>query len=559
MKNANKSKIFMIVGICILGISMLGSTVAYFRKILFNDLTVDTITHGLDYYITYNSGQDIDTATLNTSSTYSESSVNSTITFYKNDNTYDIYGHIYLNVNDIGTALSSSPALKYALVNNNSVIAEGSLEGVSSGTSVLIKKNIPLQTTEQLYTIYIWLDESEELDSEIEGETLSLTVRCEATMKEYDGPENGSNAVDYITNLYTNYSNKRRVSNNSIDYYYADIYYKDTDDTTSGGLMNDRLGGIETLSSNIGNIRYYGANPNNYVDIGDKYTSAITVNGVAKKAGDPILYRIIGVFKDVELSDGSKQDLIKVVRKDPIGSYSWDTSSSSVNGGNGVNEWSQADLMKLLNPDYENNTDLDSEGNSILVNNSLYYNSGNGTCYNDYNNSTTSCDFTNIGLLSKVHSKIETVKWNLGAVDSYHEFPDALYEYERGTGVNQEPEDGITRTTVWPGKIALMYMSDLAYATNFFVCINQQFANYQNYSVCYDNDWLLLHNNNNDHTLLSPLTWYANQVWFSGPNGYIDYWNYTSNNKMAYPTFYLANDLKIVGGLGLESDPYIMR
>lgn len=57
----------------------------------------------------------------------------------------------------------------------------------------------------------------------------------------------------YISNLYAN-ATKTEVTNNSIKYNYA----------SSVGLMNDRLGeagvGIED-----GNIRYYGANPNNYI------------------------------------------------------------------------------------------------------------------------------------------------------------------------------------------------------------------------------------------------------------------------------------------------------
>ena len=171
--------------------------------------------------------------------------------------------------------------------------------------------------------------------------------------------------------------------------------------------MNDRLGGTEELLSDTGNIRYYGANPNNYIDIGDRYTEDTTVNGVAKKAGDPILYRIIGVFKDVELADGTKKDLVKVIRNDSIGNLSWDSSSSSVNnGGYGINQWGEsgtytgADLMKLLNPGYGNNTDFDSESNSILINNSLYYNSGSGTCYSAGYKEDMDCNFENIGLSS---------------------------------------------------------------------------------------------------------------------------------------------------------------
>ena len=85
---------------------------------------------------------------------------------------------------------------------------------------------------------------------------------------------------------------------------------------------------------------------------------------------------------------------IKLIRSSVIGDYSWDTSASTENSGNGYNQWGEngnykgADLMKLLNLGYSDNTDLNSSGTSIKVNNSLYYNAGSGTCYNGESNAT---------------------------------------------------------------------------------------------------------------------------------------------------------------------------
>ena len=324
--------------------------------------------------------------------------------------------------------------------------------------------------------------------------------------------------------------------------------------------MNDRLGGTEELLSDTGNIRYYGANPNNYIDIGDRYTEDTTVNGVAKKAGDPILYRIIGVFKDVELADGTKKDLVKVIRNDSIGNLSWDSSSSSVNnGGYGINQWGEsgtytgADLMKLLNPGYGNNTDFDSESNSILINSSLYYNSGSGTCYTAGTNTTSTCNFENIGLSSAVHNKIETVKWNLGGVDDYYTFTDTLYEYERGTNVNQNPDDGITRTTEWIGKIALMYPSDYGYATDFTKCTSIQPSGYSNQG-CYDNDFL---RKSSTQWVLTPVSSSSFDVWYVFDSGSL-YYGFTTTAAV-FPSFYLTADAGIVSGSGLEGDPYVIQ
>ena len=63
-----------------------------------------------------------------------------------------------------------------------------------------------------------------------------------------------------------------------------------------------------------------------------------------------------------------------------------------INRGYGVNDWTDADAMKLLNPGYD----------SVSVEGSLYYNAKSGTCYNGSKNVTTSCDFTTTGLKNDI-------------------------------------------------------------------------------------------------------------------------------------------------------------
>ena len=54
------------------------------------------------------------------------------------------------------------------------------------------------------------------------------------------------------------------------------------------------------------------------------------------------------------------------MKEESIGQYSWDTSSSDVNSGHGVNEWSESDLMKLLNDGYEENKLENSDGGTQM-------------------------------------------------------------------------------------------------------------------------------------------------------------------------------------------------
>ena len=182
MNKNRKRNLFIILGVCIFTVALGGGTYAYFQKILFSDLKADTITHGLDYYINYAKGTDITNGVLNPSTDYTGGN-NVTVTFNKKDNTYDIYGHIYLDVTTIGNNLKNSTALKYEVYKNSTRLASGTLNGVSGGNSILLTKNIPLATTTQTYTVYLWLDENAIDNYDIENETISANIRCEATMK----------------------------------------------------------------------------------------------------------------------------------------------------------------------------------------------------------------------------------------------------------------------------------------------------------------------------------------------------------------------------------------
>lgn len=177
-----KKTVLIIIGVVIFSILVAGITYALYKLTLFDDLTVETVTPGLDYYINYTKGQDITNGTLNIGSDYTSGN-SASVEFWKKDNTYDLYGQIYLDIKDIGINLSNESGLKYTVVNNDSIIASGTLLGSNSGSSLTLVSNIPLETTIQLYTVYIWLDENVEVNTDIERENLIVSIRCEATMK----------------------------------------------------------------------------------------------------------------------------------------------------------------------------------------------------------------------------------------------------------------------------------------------------------------------------------------------------------------------------------------
>ena len=318
------------------------------------------------------------------------------------------------------------------------------------------------------------------------------------------------NFAKHIINLYTS-SDKSSITNNSIPYQY---------DTTHN-LMQDTAG----------NIRYYGATPKNYVYFNcDSYPST-----------NCELWRIIGVF------DGK----IKLMRNEIIGSYSWDTSASSVNSGYGVNEWSQADLMKLLNPGHE----------SESVGGSLYYNSKSGTCYSGQSNATTSCNFTSTGIKDTTRNMIAETTWNLGGWDSSDIFSNEMYEKERGTTTVSNPSDGITRATTWTGKIALPYPSDYGYATDLSKC-SQTLYHYNSSTdsyACRSNDWMYpILGKINGGWLLTPYSGIAYSAFNVDSAGYV-YGTYTVSNAFGVaPVLYLGSNQDIVAGDGdgSQSNPY---
>ena len=298
------------------------------------------------------------------------------------------------------------------------------------------------------------------------------------------------------------------------------------------------------------NTRYIGANPNNFVSI------------------DGELWRIIGVMRDIDDGTGNKSDRVKLIRLDSIGDYSWDTSESSVNGGYGVNEWSQADLMKLLNPGYESET----------VGGSLYWNNQSGTCYYSNNNGTTSCNFTSTGIKDKLKTLISDAVWNTGSqgTNDYTSASGGLtkhfYAYERSSNTGKICSSGtycndtVERTTTWTGKVGLMYPSDYGYATSGgsttdrAACLNKELMNWYGSSVndCKYNDWLLYDLFGNDYqwTILPgavPIA--ATVVGIVSGSGSGDGRDAFGNFGVR-PVVYLSSNVKISGGEGTSENPY---
>ena len=331
-----------------------------------------------------------------------------------------------------------------------------------------------------------------------------------------------TNAATYIKKLYST-TEKSTVTNNSITY----------NTSQSQLLMNDRKGSSST-GIDAGNIRYYGANPDNYV-----YFNCSNYNNPTASTCE--LWRIIGVF------DGK----IKIMRSENIGAYSWDTTVSTINGGSGLNDWSTSKLMMLLNSGY-----------TYLINNlsrpaSLYWNRTSGSCYNAANLGATSCSFTSTGLKNDTtKNMIYETRHNIGAgTTSVGIYANQLYAKERATTVYTG------RPTAWTGKVGVPYASDYSYALDFNKCSSTLY-NYNN-SACTSNNWMYnimtKSGTKGAWTLTSQSNGNADAVFGIYANGGVAYGQGTRVGMNILPTLYLNPDTIITKGEGTKDKPYKIK
>ena len=431
--------------------------------------------------------------------------------------TIEGYGSLYLNVTSLSSAFttgSSKGSLKYAILNNTSSSTTLTVAGLKGQSFDIVKKGIITSTgtinilnkklsntSQNKYLIVFYIDGSK-IGNDVIGASFAGNISADA--------HQGKAPYEGLAKLIANdtFKSTKTVTLNSVNYKYDDTHK----------LMEDTAG----------NIRYYGASPNNYI-----YFNCSDYKNQSSSTCET--WRIIGVF------DGN----VKIMRGSVIGSYSWDSSASGTNSGYGVNEWSRADLMKLLNSGYD----------SASVGGSLYWNAKSGTCYNGENNATTSCNFTSTGLKNPETRKLiaETTYYTRGHNYSGI-YVDAMYDKERvsGTVVNATP----SRKTSWTGKVAIPYPSDYGYAADLSLC--QQNLHGYNNSGCTANNWMksiITNNGANYGWLLTPSSDSGCDAWRVVSSGIGNY-DFASYANGVVPVLSLISELGIGPGTGTSSSPY---
>ena len=293
---------------------------------------------------------------------------------------------------------------------------------------------------------------------------------------------------------FSNYS-AGNMSRTKCTMYFKEATFADTilacNDTAANCIKdNASLSNEIATDDPDNNARYIGASPNNYVSFNDE------------------LWRIIGVFNNIDNGSDTKETRLKIIKDEPYSTgMAWDTDN--------INDWATASLQEELNTTYLNS------------------------------------------IQSPYKEMISNAKWNLGGTANYKSSSNGLashwYGYERGTTVYSG------HATEWIGQIGLMYPSDYGYATsggssvNRASCLAKELYNWDSssYSDCKNNDWLL---SKNIQWTLTPRSASSSAVFLVGSSVYSA--GTVSTGYAFSPALYLTSNVRISGGDGSENSPF---
>lgn len=458
-------------------------------------------TNDKKYFLAYKRGKGniVETQTVREISVEPQKDLNILITKEKNEKGYSL--NIDIPIKDYN--ISTNLVINYAnsTTNNVNIINKDGLAYYITGAGTYDKG-------ETVYVKFDFNDYLYEIDSIVCNKNvcseLSENHEFSFTMPETD------------VTIYINIKEKPM----KINEYLIDII--DNNKPQNNPIASEI--GLIRDNTNDTNIRFKGSTPNNYIKFNNE------------------IWRIVGVFKVTNM-ENETLDLVKIVREDSLGQYSWDSSVNATNKGNGENDWSKADLMQELNNDYL----------------SLNHNSDDTTTwYNGAKNAQTAVYNYSNNIKKEYQSLIESVVWNIGAwnssdilltkFNSKTNIDDGMYGKERGTKVYSAK--ALTRPTTWTGKIGLIYPTDYAFASEDAKCTKLNVANCTNlnYLSKSSNYWTITHNNGN-----------ATNVWNTQSSKAMTT-SVASNAYDVYPSLYLKADTKILRskGDGTEDSPYII-
>lgn len=504
-----------------------------------------------------------------------------------------------INETTLTTSGLKHKSFKYELVNDTTGVSygTGSFENVTNGTTITLSTDKETLDYNKEYTfiLYLWIDGTignNPLDMTNQPYNFDLNCNITGTSTKVTPPV-PTNMVQYIRYLYNN-AEKKTVTNNGINYNTA----------PSVRLMSDRLGGT-TTDLEGGNVRYYGNPQSEIVPAWQSDRTSILANGVFGsaftsesncssmltalttcsanysalgfssasecEAGLPALLKSMANVSTVSeliteyctndtyplnnyiyfnCSDYSNQSSstcetwriigifdgkVKIMRNNTIGKLAWDydkNNNSSLTTYD--NNWHTATLQKLLNNSYYNGTGTIT-----------YYNSNSA-------NNSVSLNMNNIGIKNTAtRNMISETNWYLGGSDTISDFQsNQFYQCERGI----QKCSSCTYEIIWKGNIALPYVSDYSYSSDFSICTDTPSA-----YVCRGTNWMypiMTADGTQNSWLLTPNYGISNYAWDVSSSGSVTGGYFTYSGSGVAPVLYLSSELGIESGDGSESNPY---
>ena len=379
-----------------------------------------------------------------------------------------------------------------------------------------------------------------------------------------------NNTKEYSIRLWIDYNTTLDDLNNETKVLKSKIIIKGVPSNEKESLANHVTYLSKTDTVNLAtddpdnNVRYIGKDPSNYV-----YFNCSDYNNPTADTCE--LWRIIGVFNNITKGDGSKENLVKIIRANYFNASVWDYKKTGVGTSTsdyGSNDWTDSQLMMMLNPasylksGYTNSNDIIYFGSQQLYKKmGSYYGRTDGcqpvpiasgasfSCYEE--------DFASKGLKNNTtRNAIEEVVWNLGGSSTYNDVtPSMFYERERGTTVYTG------RPTTWTGKIGLMYPSDYGYATSGGTtkdrasCLAKELYSWSSsdFSDCSKNDYLF--DSSVSQWTLTPYSADDDFVFHVSPGSAPVF---ASTKDLVLPVLFLKSSILLDKGTGAKSDPYTL-
>ena len=271
-----KSTKYLLIGTLVLFLSILGASVAYYLARVSGNFTGRAAGTELAIQvqkISSNANMDLipldnDLETLQlAASGYQDKGACVDINEYSVCQIYKITvtnnGSIDLKMNGTVTLSGqNTPNIDCAKMTNPTTVANNSS---CMGGNVFVSGDTLAANDSNEYFVMVYinnLDEPQTDSGEFSGVVTFTTEDGRKLKGRFTKP---FNLVQRIETLYNSNKDANYVSNNNIEYQYA----------SEVKLMRDRLGGTSTTQDS-GNIRYFGAEPSNWIDIGDKTAVEVT-------------------------------------------------------------------------------------------------------------------------------------------------------------------------------------------------------------------------------------------------------------------------------------------